>query len=74
MKYNEEEIIKLIKIHDAAMKKISNRVKLLLIEVNSHREFLRTLLINIKQPRKKELSVPTELPNNVLFFSKEEEE
>ena len=84
MNYDEEEVIKILKIQARALKNIEGFAREMAVEINNQKKFIKQLLSNIKQARaheeapeeapeekNEELFESPELPSNVLPFAVE---
>ena len=83
MNYDEEEVIKILKIQARALKNIEGFAREMAVEINNQKKFIKQLLSNIKQARaheetpeekNEELLESPELPSNVLPFAVEREQ
>ena len=77
MEYSEEDIVKLLKVQAGTLTRIEHFINEMNLELGKQKQFLKNMVINIRQSRahtkeKEELSDNFELPNNVLQFREDD--
>jgi len=74
MSHDDEEIIKILKVHARALKIFEDQAREMILEVRNQKRFVKHMLRNIRQTtvheeKKEETSDSPELPSNVLPFT-----